>query len=307
MSETSFPLLEQPLTDYQWKSIAKGFGTGILDEGGNPYNLVNLNNVDNTATVALDTKKGFNHAVVSGFYHRMDSPIKVTIPAVTVETKYYIALLNDPANAEMRVKLVVTTELDKTGDREYLTLWEVVRRPNQLLTSANRVKKRPIISPTIIVDSRDSLPPVDAGLWGTRAYIQQESLEVRASYNSWIEISPYRVQLLQPPGWEVKSATHGIQVTPTEGGLHCSLAISPLRRASSYTMGPDFHGLGILIPQGYRPTMNLFSLANQNDAVHEAQLTPEGELLLRARSGPYEIRRDYSFSTNFEWFVPKIY
>lgn len=307
MAETSFPILEAPLNVEQWKSVARGFGTGVLDEGGNPYNLTSLNNVNNSATIAVDTKTRFNHAVVSGFYHKMDAPITVELPAVARATTYRVVLMYNPLDKSMPVKLTVVTSLDKTGGKEYLVLWEIIRQPNQLLTDSARVKKRPIISPTIVVDSKDSLPDVSTVLWGTRAFVQQTNVELRASYNDWVTISPHRVGLIQAPGWEINSPTGGIHVTPTEEGLFCHAVISPLRRAASYTMGTSFHGLGIVIPVGYRPTVNLYALANQENAVHEANLTPDGELRLRSRSGSYEIRRDYSFTTVFSWFVPKTY
>lgn len=307
MAETSFPILEAPLNVEQWKSVARGFGTGVLDEGGNPYNLTSLNNVNNSATIAVDTKTLFNHAVVSGFYHKMDAPINVELPAVARATTYRVVLMYNPLDKAMPVKLTVVTSLDKTGGKEYLVLWEIIRQPNQLLTDSARVKKRPIISPTIVVDSKDSLPDVSSVLWGTRAFVQQTNVELRASYSDWVTISPHRVGLAQPGGWELRSPTGGVQVTPAEGGFFCQAIISPLRRAYSYNMTGDFHSIGVVIPNGYRPESDVYALVNQGNSVHEAKLSTSGELLLRSRTGTFTISTGASMTASFTWFVSNTY
>lgn len=307
MVETSFPILEAPLNVEQWKSVARGFGTGVLDEGGNPYNLTSLSNVNNTAVIAVDTKTRFNHAVVSGFYHKMDAPITVELPAVARATTYRVALVYSPLEKEMPVKLAVVTSLDTTGGKEYLVLWEVTRQPNQLLTDAARVKKRPTIAPTIMVDTRESLPEIGTVMWGTRAFVQKTNIEMRASYNGWHPISPHIVGLISPAGWEMQSPTGGIQVVPAEGGLFCTATLRPVRLAYSYNMGEKYHSIGVAIPDGYRPTMNVYALANQDNAVHEAYIGPSGELNVRSRNGTFNLVTGRSFTATFSWFVPKTY
>ncbi|MFW0112106.1 hypothetical protein [Rothia sp. CCM 9416] len=307
MAETSFPILEEPLSDVQWKSVARGFGTGVLDEGGNPYRLTGLNNVNNTGVIATDSKTRFNHAVVSGFYHKMDSPITVSLPAVSHKTTYWIVLMYDPVNKAMPVRLSVVTSLDATGGKEYLVLWKVTRQPNQLLTDSTRVKQRPIISPTIVVDSRESLPAPSTVLWGTRAFIQQTNVEVRASYTSWVTISPHRVELSQPSGWEIRSPTAGVQVVPAEGGFFCTAGINPIRRAFGYTMPGNFHSIGEVIPAGYRPSSEIYTLVNQGNAVHEAYLATNGHLHIRSRTGNFALKTGDSMGMTFSWFTPRTY
>lgn len=308
MAEISFPILEKPLSDTQWKSVARGFGTGVMDEGGNPYNLTNLNNATNTATIAVDNLTGYNHAVISGFFHKMDAPVTISLPAVTRTTTYHVALMYDPLNKAMPVKLAVVTTLDRQRGKDYLVLWEVTRQPNQLLTEATKVKKRPTIAPTILVDTPASLPDARAQLWGTRAFAQQTGEEFRASYDgTWVPISPHRVALTQPPGWQVNSPTYGLQVTPTSGGLHVHVGISPIRKSAPYTVGTSFSVMGTVIPAGYRPTENIYALATMGDVVHEIRIDASGALAIRGRGQGFTFPRDGSFATHVSWFVPKAY
>lgn len=311
MAEESFPVLEKPMTDSQWKSVARGFGTGVLDEGGNPYNLINLNNATNQGSIAVDTKVGFNHAVVSGYYHKMDAPIVVDLPAVTSPTTYYIVLLYDPTDREKPVKLTRVTSLDRSGGKDYLVLWEVLRQPNQLLTDAVRTKKRPIVVPSIMVDNPSALPAADSVLWGTRAFAQQTGQEFRASYTSWVQISPHTVGLLGMGGWDIRQLTGGISVVPSQNGRQCSARFSIRRTAAAYTLATAFNSqgttLGTLLPEGYRPTENVHFLCNSGDRLFEGFLAPNGSIQLRSIGGPHHIAVDNGFTIAVNWFAPFTY
>ena len=311
MAEESFPVLEQPMSDTQWKSVARAFGTGVMDEGGNPYNLTNLSNINNTATIAVDTRVGYNHAVVSGFYHKMDTPVTVSLPAVSSTTTYYVALRYDPTDKAMPVKLVAVTSLDTSGGKEYLVLWEVTRNANQLLTDSARVKKRPIISPTLVVDTPSALPAATSVLWGTRAFAQQTGQEFRASYTSWIEVAPHQVPLLEMPGWGMRQITKGIAVTPGKDGFQCSARFALARTAEGYNLNPAFNNrgttLGTLIPAGYRPTENVHFLANSGDRLLEGFIAPSGALQLRSIGGTHYIATGNGLTISINWFVPKTY
>lgn len=175
MAETSFPVLDQPLTDKQWSSVTKGIGDGVLDDGGNPYRLESLSNAQNTGVIRVDRGNGDNggpgyaHAILSGFYHKIDADLTVSLPAVTSTTTFYIALQYDPTRSTMPVKLVVVKSLDYSGGKTYCVLHTVRRQANQLLTDAVRTAHKPKVAPTIVVDTEDLLPPVDHVLWGTLA------------------------------------------------------------------------------------------------------------------------------------------
>lgn len=311
MTETTFPRVEAPLTEVQWKSIGMGFGTGVIDQGGNPYNLVSLNNASNSATLAVDTITGFNHAVVSGFYHRQEAPIKVELPAVTKETTYYITLMYDPLSRETPVKIATLTALDKTGGKDYLVLWKVVRQANQLLTDSVRTKQRPILAPTIMLDTPENLPDVKSVLWGTRAYCQQTSQEYRASYTQWKPISPYTVPLMEMPGWNVNQITGGVSVMPTQGGLQCSTTFSIERASRTYTLGTTFDAqgsdFGTIIPSGYRPPMRVYFLTNSGDRFFEGRILTSGVLDMRSIGTSQTIATNNGFSISASWFIPKTY
>lgn len=308
MAEESFPVLEKPMSDTQWKTVARGFGTGVMDEGGNPYNLINLNNATNQATITVDTKTGYNHAVVSGFYHKMDAPITLDLPAVTARTTYYIVLLYDPTNKSMPVRLTRVTTLDRSGGKDYLVLWEVTRQPNQLLTDAARTKKRPIISPVLVVDTPSALPAAESVLWGTRAFAQITGQEFRASYTSWVEIGPHRKELSFMPGWVTETRTGGIQVVPGTGGRFCTLVLALTRNAEDYWYGKEnFHTLGTAIPEGYRPPVSVYALGQSGDHIFEVCLTPSGQVQARAIREAFLFTRGRSFTVTFNWFVPFTY
>ncbi|MCW1250718.1 hypothetical protein ODZ83_11170, partial [Acaricomes phytoseiuli] len=85
--EESYPVLEKPLTDHQWKSVTLGIGDGILDEGGNPYR-VTVSDETNQATIHADTMTGYAHAILRGFYHRIDAPVLLDLPPVAATTTY---------------------------------------------------------------------------------------------------------------------------------------------------------------------------------------------------------------------------
>lgn len=308
MAEESFPVLEKPMSDAQWKTVARAFGSGVLDESGNPYNLINLNNATNQGTITVDTKTGYNHAVVSGFYHKMDAPITINIPAVTSPTTYYIVLMYDPADKAKPVKLVRVTALDRRGGKDYLVLWEITRQPNQLLTDATRTKKRPVVVPTIMVDYPSSLPEPSSMLWGTRAFVQVTGQEYRVSFNTWVEIGPHRKEVIAMPGWGTETRTGGIQVVPGSGGRFCTLALALTRTASEYWWGKEeFHTLGTTIPEGYRPPADVYALGQSGDHVFEVRITPSGAVQVRAIRDSFLFGKGRSFTVTFSWFVPFTY
>ena len=70
MAESSFPVLEQPLTDQQWGQVTLGFGSGVLGGSAGNYALVGVSNASNTAQ--LSAGGGMSQAIVSGYYHRIE-------------------------------------------------------------------------------------------------------------------------------------------------------------------------------------------------------------------------------------------
>jgi hypothetical protein len=302
MAEQSFPVIEQPLTDDQWKSVTLGIGDGILDEGGNPYR-VTLSNTGDNVTVEVDTLKGFNHAILRGFYHKMDDPVTLQVPAVTSDTTYYVGLQYDPTR-EIPVKLGVWTNLDYTSNKYYLLIAEIVRRPNQLLTDANLTMRRPKITPTIQVDREVDLPDPNKLLWGTRAIVWRENKEFRASWNVWSPIGGQRIALWGMPGWSFTSASGGMLVQPTSDGWECKANATVQRAAESYTIR-DWSVVGTLMGDSWFPTYNLFGVGVYRDQPIQTQLDKAGRVQIKPMGGAsLNITQGYSFTFDFTWFAP---
>ena len=174
MAEESFPMREEPMTDEQWKQVTLGIGSGVLNEGGDPYRLTNINNATNQVTVNVSTATGLAQAIVAGFYHRIDAPVVLDIPAVTTATNYWIVLEYSPLRLEQSeppVQLKVVTALDTTSGRQYLVLHKFYRKANQLLTDADRRSVKPRIAPLLQVRDESELPEPEAVIRGTVAVV----------------------------------------------------------------------------------------------------------------------------------------
>lgn len=174
MAEESFPMREEPMTDEQWKQVTLGIGSGVLNEGGDPYRLTNINNATNQVTVNVSTTTGLAQAIVAGFYHRIDAPVVLDIPAVTATTNYWIVLEYSPLRLEQSeppVQLKVVTALDATSGRQHLVLHKICRRPNELLTNASMRSVKPRIAPLLQVRDESELPEPEAVIRGTVAVV----------------------------------------------------------------------------------------------------------------------------------------
>ena len=308
MAEESFPRLNEPLDDRQWKSITFGIGDGCLDERGNPYNLVNLSNVSNTGVITVDTITGYNHAILKGFYHKMDAPITVSFPPVASETTYSVALVYDPLNQKMPVSLKVLTSTPRTGGKEYLLLWQLTRKPNQLLTDAIPKKFRPTISPVIQVDYPENLPPYDSQLFGTRAMCLYTGEEYKATFTRWKKISADLIPTWEPPRWKVTERTGGIVAQSVANGFLYTWGASLTRTAEGFYVPTSFDDLGatcgIIIPPENRPDSSTYFPVMSNNKVMEGRIQPDGALQIRARSGaPEYIAKNDAFSFQVSWWT----
>lgn len=174
MAEESFPVVEQPMSAEQWSEVTKGMGDGILDDGGQPYRLYDIDNVDNGAKVGVDRNTGKASAILRGFYHRMDHYEIVRFPAVSSPTTYYVGLEYDPlrmGSGDLPVKLGVWTNLDYSSGKFYLINYTVERKPDQILSDAKITNTTRKVAPTFTVDSFDSLPEPERVQWGSLALV----------------------------------------------------------------------------------------------------------------------------------------
>ena len=305
MAEESFPVIEKPLTDDQWKSVTLGIGDGILDEGGNPYNLT-LSNQTDQGTVQIDGGRGYNHAILRGFYHRMDAPISLSLPAVSTKTTYTIALRYDPTDKEKPVRLGVYTTLDRSNGKAYLELWRIVRSPNQLLESAEKTAIAPHITPLLQFSRAANLPDPGTILFGTQAHCRYENVTYRCEGpNGWRPMTSVLRNPLRMSGWSWDGATGGLEIRPTTGGVICSIAGSWTRTAATYWVPTPWHTAGTLIPSGLRPSTHLFALGLAGDNPIIVSLTSTGNIDLRPGGGKgnQQISKGDKISFAFTWFV----
>ena len=181
--EFSYPAVGQAVDDEMWKFITLAQGNGVLDMGDGSYWLKSFNNADNTV-VLEPGRLGLGHAVVGGFYHRLQKSMTLSIPMPTSETTYYVALELNPLKAktpEGPISIqVYPNELNTESGRTHLILWEITRKPNQLLTDATVTKIRPRVSPVIYVHEKSQLPDVKTVLWGSIAVVGKNAELFRA-------------------------------------------------------------------------------------------------------------------------------
>lgn len=219
MTEYSFPVVDEPLGASQWGSVTRGIGDGILDEGDSPYQITNKSNTNNTVDITVGSG-GFAHAIVGGFYHKIDADMTLSIPAVAETTKYTIALQYDPLREELPVKLdVFTGTLDTTQGKKYLVLYEMTRQPNQLLSDVPALSVRPRVSPTVIYGSTARMPAANTVMWGTLALVHNDptkpELEMYMSITTqWLPIYS-QTELFE---WQ-EFPDHGAWTSPVEGGF----------------------------------------------------------------------------------------
>lgn len=309
MAEQSFPVLEQPLTDQQWKSVTLGIGDGVFDEGGNPYNIIDKNNASNTVKITVDKGKGYAHAILKGFYHKIDADVVLSIPPVSSETTYNIVLVYDPLNQSAPVTLKVLTALDRTGGKEYLILWKIVRKPNQLLTDSTFSKYRPTIAPVIQVDYPVNLPDHKSVLFGTRAICLYTGEEYKATFTRWRKISAEIIKPLFMGGWEITNKTGGIVAQPADNGYLYSWGFALRRTGPEYNLANNFGStgttLGTAIPESARPSDYVYFLAANGNNLMEGRLTSAGAIQLRSMaSGTLNIPRDWGASVTVQWWAP---
>ncbi|MFE7605784.1 hypothetical protein ACFU1Q_11540 [Brachybacterium paraconglomeratum] len=172
------------MTDEQWKLVTLGIGSGVLNEGGDPYHLTNINNATNQVTVNVSTDTGLAQAIVAGFYHRLDAPVVLNVPAVTSATTYWIVLEYSPLRLEqgeppVQLKVIAGGSLDTSQGRQYLVLHKFWRRANELLTDANYRAVKPRIAPLLQVRDDTELPEPDTVIRGTVAVVHGDFPDIK--------------------------------------------------------------------------------------------------------------------------------
>ena len=204
-TEYSYPVVNQPMNDEMWAYVTRGIGDGVLDEGGQPYWFRGRENVNNTVRITVSTTTNTAQAILKGFYHKLTADKTFTVPAVSKNTTYYFCLTYDPAastspGGPISLQMYAGTPPATMG-RAHIVLWELDRKPNQLLTAAEYRRVRPKVSPTITVDSLTHLPDPAKVLWGTQCFVSSEYAWFQAVGSSDETGGPTRWMDLTSPEW----------------------------------------------------------------------------------------------------------
>lgn len=288
-AEYSFPVPGQPIDQDQFQLLSLPNGSGIIDRGGQPYNLTkhstdSITNQKNTLLLKVSTTTGKSEGVVGGYYHVMNEDKEIEFPAVTKNTTYYLAATYDPrtieaGDSEGPVKIVrYDTEPPTTFNRVHTELWTVARKPNELLSNAVITRLRPRIAPAITVAQPYQLPDPTNVLWGQIALVHRTNeIYVAVGDSEDTSVGPSKWQNLSEP---VQSYTRpdGVYKWPGHGS-----------KASAYRVGNVVHLEGRL-ERGDR-----FTGQNYNSGTdYELMTLPEG---LRPLSERRFTSKDHSYKT----------
>ena len=216
MTETSFPVVNQPLSDGQWKTIGLALGQGIIDRGGFPYRMGSKNDTNDTVTIDVDRITKKNEAILDGFAHQIDTAKTLKVPAVSKATTYEVGLVYDPTKAETTagpITLAVwTAPADYSGGKSRVVLHTIERQPSQVLSQARFTEYRPRVSPQIVVSTEKHLPRAGNMLVDTLAQARDTGQTWRAWADtagnmSWVEMQqgvkgdPYATPLTAITRW----------------------------------------------------------------------------------------------------------
>ena len=261
MAESSFPVLEQPLTDQQWGQVTLGFGSGVLGGSAGNYTLVGVSNASNTAQ--LSAGGGMSQAIVSGYYHRIDANHTISLPAISSGTRtYYIGLTYDPlkhAAPSGPVSITVTTSKPSGSGKVYLPLYEVPRLPNELLTDAIKKARvrRVLISPTLSVASIEELPDPATMMQGAMCQTSNLNMLWRVSGDRWVPINSTDIGGPSAmAGWNTLIPAGGIELTYVASGERIARIDNArvARTGAEFSQGTNFQNVGTLLPPAYRGT-----------------------------------------------------
>lgn len=208
-NQISYPIVNQGISASMWQTIAAGMGNGVISWGGGPYEITDLRNTDDTAKVNVSAITGTADGLLAGFYHRLLESMRVSLPAVSETTTYYICLTYDPLR-ESAPDGPVSIQVWRGGPPEsqgkrHIIISEVRREPDQLLTDAAVTRRRPTISPTQWVLREAHKPDPATQLWGACVRVH----ETGKTYVACSDQNSSGIWAGRPDRWE--------ELTPSSG------------------------------------------------------------------------------------------
>ena len=214
----SWPRLDRGLSDVQDMMRFQHL-YGILDRGGRPFWLRDLDNTTNTAVLTVSTTTGTAQSTIRGAFHTLREDLTVELPMVSQPETQWVVDEYDPIRAEEGgdpiVSKVVRGDLDYSQGKDYVIHWEVPRRPNQLLTDVVPIAHRPRVAQRIVVAGEANLPrlPNPGILWGAVAYVHTTGEEWMARGVTAADETAGRWENITSPEW-INSTSNVHQQNP---------------------------------------------------------------------------------------------
>lgn len=331
MAEESYPVVEQPVSAAQWSTMAQAGGDGIIDRGNWPFWPGAVSSANNTVTIKPSRYKSKSgpssgtqagEAVLSGFYYRMTTDMVLTIPAVTTDTTYWVALQYDPlrgSSAGGPIKLgVFKGALDRTQGKTYLVLWSVARKNNQTLQDAwgaASQQYRPRVSPQLTVSAVEHLPSETETLVDTCAFIRDTGATWRAEADGsggikWVRSENTRtLDFYRMGGWDVSgSATDGIIFQHTREGktsFHAEFMLT--RLVGDFIVGREWFEVGTFVPENARslgdnrPVERIVRVGLASSPTQVAFHTGTGKVYIRQLTGTLTFKTGDSIRFDASW------
>lgn len=212
--QESYPRLDRGLSDVQDMMRFQHL-YGILDRGGRPFWLTDLDDATNTAKLTVSTTTGTAQSTIRGAFHTLREDLTVELPPVSQPTTQWLVDEYDPIRAEDGgdpiVSKMVSGDLDYSQGKDYVIHWEIPRRPSQLLTDVTPIAHRPRVAQRIVVAGEANLPrlPNPGILWGCVAYVHTTGEEWMARGTTAADDTAGRWENITSPEWtQSTSAAH---------------------------------------------------------------------------------------------------
>lgn len=309
MAESSFPALEQPLTDQQWGQVTEGFGSGILAQQSEPYGIPagGIDNAANTFRVGgRSPLTGDGRAVVSGFFHRYDADEVFTCPAVSATTTYYFGLTYDPtkhADPKGPVSLTLTKSRPSGGGKVYLPVYRITRRANELLSNATIKDERAFVAPQITVKGATALPPATSVLTYTIATDFETGRQWQMQRDgAWKPLGLDSWPIPDTGGWDMRGSV--VAVEPLSSGqTEYRMSVQMRRTGTAYTLGTNYSSNGLLVPSQVRGSRGIVygPAMIQSTLGMVAVNTTTGEVQTRVESGTALVNPNHTIAFNVGW------